>query len=93
MPGALELLNNPAQSCISVAQWAEYRWSMEWQKRLLDSIHLLGMLAQRHRELAFPDVHGSGLTAFEPALIYSARKRTYGVWVLRRPVSVAQLTR
>ena len=42
----------------------------------LDSINLLLMLAQRHWKLVFPDLHGSGLAASEPGLVYSAQKRT-----------------
>ena len=71
----LELLNDAAQSGTSVAQWSKYKrsiWSGE--KTPLDSIHLLKMLAQSHRDLTFPDLHGSGLIASEPVLIYSAQK-------------------
>ena len=32
VPAALELLNDPAQSGISAAKWAECRRSMEWQE-------------------------------------------------------------
>ena len=59
----------------------------------LDSISLLKMLPQRHQDLAFPNLHGSGLIASELALVYSAQKRTNGVWLLRQPVSVAQRNR
>ena len=59
----------------------------------LDSIHLLKMLAQHHRDLALPDLHGSGLIASEPTLVYHAQKRTNGVWLLRWSVSVAQRRR
>ena len=34
------------------------------------------MSFQRHRELAFRDLCGPTLTASEPALVYSAQKRT-----------------
>ena len=40
VPASLELLNNPAKSGTSVAQWEEFKWSMEWEKMPLDSIHL-----------------------------------------------------
>ena len=59
----------------------------------LDSIGLLKMLPQRHQDLAFPNLHGSGLIASELTLVYSTQKRTNGVWLLRRPVSVAQRNR
>ena len=32
MPAALELLNDFAQSGVSVAQWVDYKWNMEWQE-------------------------------------------------------------
>ena len=32
MPAALELVNDPTQSCTSVTRWAEDRWSMEWRE-------------------------------------------------------------
>ena len=48
------------------------------------------MLVQGHRELALPELHGSSLTASEPVLVYSAQKRTNGVWLLRQHVNVAQ---
>ena len=79
MPAALELLNDPAQSGTNVAQWAKYKWSMEWQETHLDSIRLLKMLAQCYWELAFPDLHELGLTAYKPALIYATQKHTNGI--------------
>ena len=55
--------------------------------------YLLEMLAQHLHDLVFPDLHGSGLIAPEPALVYSTQKHTNGIWVLWRPVSVAQRSR
>ena len=49
----LELLNDPAQSGISVAQWAEYNVAWNDGKTTLNSLHLLKMLAQHLQELAF----------------------------------------
>ena len=51
------------------------------------------MLVQRHRDKTVSDLHGSGLTASEPPLIYSAQKRTNELWLLRRLVNVAQRSR
>ena len=42
------------------------------------AVNWLRMLAQRYQKLAFPDLHGSGVTAFEPASIYSDQKHTDG---------------
>ena len=55
-------------------------------RKRLDFIHLLKMLAQHHRDLAFPDLHGSGLTPSKPAVVYSAQ----GIWLLRWPVIVGK---
>ena len=63
------------------------------EKTTFDTIHLLNMLAQRSWDLAFPDLHGLGLIFTEPVLVYSAQKRTNGIWLLRRSVSVAQRNR
>ena len=41
------------------------------------------MLAEHYRELPLPDLHGSSLTASEPALIYSVQKLTHWRWLLR----------
>ena len=38
-------------------------------------LHTLWMLPQRRRDLALPDLHGSSLTASEPASIYSGQKK------------------
>ena len=63
------------------------------EKTTLDSIHEIRMLAQHHRKLAFPQIHGSSLAASEPALVRSDQKCTNGVWFPRRPVNVAQRSR
>ena len=49
------------------------------EKTPLEFIHLLKMLAESHRELDIPDLHMSGITASELALVYFAQKRTNGV--------------
>ena len=50
------------------------------------AMHLLKMLAQCQQELVFSDLHGLSLTAFELALVYSAQKCTYRIWLQWRPV-------
>ena len=58
-PAKLELLNNPTLSGISVAHGPNIDRVQSGGRTPLDSIHLLRMLFQRHRELAFEDLHGS----------------------------------
>ena len=89
MPAALELLNNPTQSGISVARWEEYKWSIEWRDNTFDSIYLLRMLAKHHRGLAkhhrglaFLNQHGSSMTAAERRWSIPLRnaQMTYGFY-------------
>ena len=59
MPAALKLLNNPAQSDGSVAQWAEYKYSMEWQENASQLNTFIKDVSPMPTGLAFPDLNGS----------------------------------
>ena len=53
-PAALELLNNPAQSSISVAQWVEYKWRMVWRENLSRFHNLKKDVIPTPPEIIFP---------------------------------------
>ena len=90
MLAALKLLNNFAQSNISVAKCADYKWNMVWRKTSSDSNHSLQMSVQYYWVCSFPDLHGSGLIAFELSSNYFAQQFTHGIWLLLQLVSVEQ---
>ena len=79
VPGALQLLNDFAQSGISETQVADCKWNMESWKNTSDSIYSLQTSIHFHLE-SFTNSHGPGLIAFKLTLSCSVQQSTNGVW-------------
>ena len=64
---------------------------MEWQENAFRIHTFVKDVRPTPPRIGIPDLHGSGLIASKPALVYSARKRTDEVGLLRQSVSVCKV--